>query len=382
MNPAKKQITTRQYRDTLDNVISDVNLIYLDNTITGILDSLPVIVLILNKYRQIVYCNNYFQKINNVDFEDLIFGLRPGEFFGCAYHNDSPFGCGESERCKYCGAVEAVRESQMYNKPVSKEASLIIVENDVEKALDLNVTAVPFVHREIYFTLVTIQDISHEKRRKALEQLFFQDLIDKTVRIQSVTGSYRSEENPDKALLDFIERLSNELISDILSQRILLNAENNELDLSHEDVFIKEIIEHVCEHIKNRDVLKDVDLTINESDSIQLFSTDRLLLKRVLIQMLKNVVEASTKGDKIKIGGRVENDSVLFSVQNNQVMSAEVENKIFHPSFLIQGVDGGIGTYSLKLFGEQYLKGKFWFESTKEEGTTFFFRLPVNIKAK
>ena len=36
---------------------------------------------------------------------------------------------------------------------------------------------------------------------------------------------------------------------------------------------------------------------------------------------------------------------------------------------------GGLGTYSMKLFGEKYLKGKVWFESSKEKGTIFFIEI-------
>jgi sensor histidine kinase regulating citrate/malate metabolism len=38
-------------------------------------------------------------------------------------------------------------------------------------------------------------------------------------------------------------------------------------------------------------------------------------------------------------------------------------------------VGRGIGTYSMKLFGEKYLKGKVWFTSSAENGTSFFFEL-------
>ena len=34
-------------------------------------------------------------------------------------------------------------------------------------------------------------------------------------------------------------------------------------------------------------------------------------------------------------------------------------------------------TYSMKLFGEQYLKGKVWFSTSEDKGTTFFISVPL-----
>jgi sensor histidine kinase regulating citrate/malate metabolism len=46
-------------------------------------------------------------------------------------------------------------------------------------------------------------------------------------------------------------------------------------------------------------------------------------------------------------------------------------------SFSTTGGGGrGIGTYSVKLFGERYLKGRVAFVSREQEGTTFSFAVP------
>jgi sensor histidine kinase regulating citrate/malate metabolism len=66
---------------------------------------------------------------------------------------------------------------------------------------------------------------------------------------------------------------------------------------------------------------------------------------------------------------------VKFSVHNSKYIEPEVQNQLFKRSFSTKGVGRGFGTYSMKLFGEKYLKGKVWFESSPENGTTFFIEI-------
>ena len=61
-----------------------------------------------------------------------------------------------------------------------------------------------------------------------------------------------------------------------------------------------------------------------------------------------------------------------FTVHNPEVMPKEVQLQVFQRSFSTKGEAGrGIGTYSMKLFGERYLGGKVAFVSSSSEGTTF-----------
>jgi sensor histidine kinase regulating citrate/malate metabolism len=54
-----------------------------------------------------------------------------------------------------------------------------------------------------------------------------------------------------------------------------------------------------------------------------------------------------------------------------------VQLQIFQRSFSTKGDRGrGVGTYSIKLLGEQYLQGATGFESDAANGTTFWLRLP------
>ena len=64
-------------------------------------------------------------------------------------------------------------------------------------------------------------------------------------------------------------------------------------------------------------------------------------------------------------------------VNNSAVVPQDVQLQVFQRSFSTKGAAGrGIGTYSMKLFGERYLGGEVGFVSRELEGTTFRLRLP------
>jgi signal transduction histidine kinase len=60
-------------------------------------------------------------------------------------------------------------------------------------------------------------------------------------------------------------------------------------------------------------------------------------------------------------------------------MEQDVQLQIFKRSYSTKGSGRGLGTYSIKLLGEKFLKGKVWFESEIEKGTTFYFEIPLTL---
>ena len=105
--------------------------------------------------------------------------------------------------------------------------------------------------------------------------------------------------------------------------------------------------------------------------------TDRRLLSRVLGNMLKNGLEATAAGQTVSLECHDRGQSVAFAVHNPEAMPEEVQRQVFQRSFSTKGQPGrGIGTYSMKLFGEQFLGGKVEFTSAASQGTTFTLTLP------
>jgi signal transduction histidine kinase len=110
------------------------------------------------------------------------------------------------------------------------------------------------------------------------------------------------------------------------------------------------------------------------------FFTDLRLLHRILINLTKNAIEASSEKEVVRLGCEQNGNDLEFWVHNQNCMPAQVQRQIFQRSFSTKGSGRGLGTYSIKLLGERYLKGRVSFTSSPEKGTTFRFRCPCNLE--
>lgn len=108
--------------------------------------------------------------------------------------------------------------------------------------------------------------------------------------------------------------------------------------------------------------------------------TDALLVSRVLGNMIINALEASAEGDTVKLTTLVETAHITWEIWNSAFIPADIQKRVFQRHFSTKANFGrGLGTFSMKLFGERYLNGKVTFTSTEADGTTSRFRLPKEL---
>jgi signal transduction histidine kinase len=351
-----------------------------DKIINTIGDALPNSLLILNTFRQIIYANKTLLEFLGLTEWKEVKGKRPGEVFGCIHSSQLPGGCGTTEFCRTCGAVNAILESQ---KGVQSIQECRISSYDVG-ALDLRVWATPFYKEGELFTIFAAADISSEKRREALERTFFHDVLNTASGITGLSEVMRMEENPleSRELLEMIHNSSKQLIEEIQSQRQLGQAERGQLEISKEHIDCREILNDVKSTYSNHNVSEKKHLVIGEtmpgggSNGTTVF-TDPVLLRRVLGNMVKNALEATSKGGTVTITAVQSGDTVVFKVHNPKAIPRNIQLQLFQRSFSTKGNGRGIGTYSIKLLGESYLGGEVGFESSEENGTIFFIKLPT-----
>ena len=108
--------------------------------------------------------------------EKLVHGLRPGDIFGCINASESTGGCGTSEACSTCGAVLAILAG-LEKKSAVNECRLSRCSDGGIESIDLQVLAKPLSCEGEDFVVLAFNDISHEKRRRALESIFFHDIL-------------------------------------------------------------------------------------------------------------------------------------------------------------------------------------------------------------
>lgn len=343
-----------------------------------IFTSMPEVAMILNRQRQIIYSNEALVSLMPGQDENNILGLRPGEVIRCIHATETEGGCGTTESCRYCGAVNAVLESQKTGQKVEQECRIVSFIEDDEVSFDYRVTASPITIRDNKFTMVFMIDISNEKRKIALERIFFHDIINIAGGIMGFSEFLKQVDEPVtmREYVKVVDQLSHDLIDELQSHRALTLAENGDLKINPVESGAKQIVEDVKNTVSYHVVAADKEIIIsNSSGDIEIIA-DPVLLKRVIINMAKNALEATQDNGQVLLGYYAGQEGVTFFVHNDQFMTRDVQLQVFRRSFSTKGLDRGLGTYSIKLLGEKYLGGKVWFETDAEKGTTFFIKLP------
>ena len=166
------------------------------------------------------------------------------------------------------------------------------------------------------------------------------------------------------------------LIDEISAQRQLSAAENNDLQVRDNIFRTMESLAWVASFYSNSTYCLKCVVEVDPSSADVQLVTDRSLVNRIIGNMVKNAVEAIAPSGKVLIGCTDHGDKVEFWVHNQGYISEENQLHIFQRSFSTKGKGRGLGTHSIKLLGEHYLRGEVCFKTDPEQGTTFSFFHP------
>lgn len=365
-------------RSSPDEIINKKNKIRSHELFVTALDTLLEKLLIIDQNRQIVYLNKAILKFLKTTDSEEIYGLRPGEIFYCKNAKAGSDGCGTTPQCQVCGLLNAVINT--LNQNTESECEYRLTQENGE-TIELNVSTIPIKLDGEKFIRIAMSDISHEKRRIALERIFFHDILNIAGGIHGIS-SILNECDSNEKIKEFTEMIllaSNSLIDEINAQKQLQMAERKELKLNIETLESSKIISDLLKIYSRHEVSIGKTITIINSESV-IFRSDKTILNRVLGNMLKNALEAIKSGNEVKIGcNKISAGELEFYVSNPSFIPYEAQLQIFQRSFSTKGEDRGLGTYSIKLLGERYLKGQVGFKSEENTGTSFFIKLKLDI---
>lgn len=365
----------KTFSEVLNEKINLESILYA----TDIFNSLPYMVAVLNSDRQIIYANKAL--LGSMDIQDIekALGQRPGEFFNCIHSDECTGGCGTSEYCRYCGAVNAILECIRTRCQTSGDCRITSQINNREVSFDLMATASPLTVNGKEYVVFSLTDISSEKRRRILERLFFHDIMNSASGLKGLLELLiiTDRANEMKEYAATANRLTEDLIDEILAQKQLLAAETGELAVRPEAIEASSLLENIKTHLEHHLVAEGKTIAIHLPAEKTVFQSDPVILKRVLINLLKNALEASETGTTASMSYSADCESITFSVINPSFIPRETQLQIFQRSFSTKDHSRGLGTYSVKLLTEQYLKGKVDFESSEDTGTVFRIYLPL-----
>jgi signal transduction histidine kinase len=182
-------------------------------------------------------------------------------------------------------------------------------------------------------------------------------------------------EEEKQELMQIASSLSQQILEEITTQRLLLQAENASLVVNKQKISSLDFIRIVEKDMKYHEVAKKKVIELDKSSENITFTSDPVILRKIMNNMVKNAFEASVAGEKVTLKVQRSGEKLRFSVHNSMYMPPEVEMQVFMRSFSTKGVQRGLGTYSMKILGEQYLEGKVNFITDPVTGTTFYIDL-------
>lgn len=370
-------------RKAQDQVFEDYMGLINEAPLKVLLDSLPYMCAILNEERQAVYVNEKILDFLGITDIAEILGERPGEFFGCMHANKEAGGCGTSENCRVCGAVNSILKAQLNGSKVVEECRITSSLDGKRVNFDLQITATPVRLVNKDFIILALEDISNLKRKEVLEKIFLHDILNLSNNLQGFVELLHDLNNREEigSFLDQISNMVAQLNDEIVSQRELLAAEKGELAINLSDFEIMEFLPEVIQAVSHHNTAIGKEIVLTDTALGGLLQTDKALFTRVVINMIKNALEAESLGGTVYVNSSLNNGYFYIRVKNSAVIPQNVKLQIFQRSFSTKGSGRGIGTYSMKLITGQYLKGTISFISNSSEGTIFTLQIPQRHSA-
>ena len=223
---------------------------------------------------------------------------------------------------------------------------------------------------------------NNEKKKDEFLSIASHELKTPLTTIKAFNQLMKRTNDIDK-LHGFVEKSANnifrleKLISDLLDVT-KINAGKMSYTMKEFDFgqMLRESIESVQYTSANH------ELILSEMESV-IYTGDRFRIEQVLNNFLTNAVKYSPGGGKVLISCKVEMDNIIVSVQDFGIGIAsndlqrlfERYYRVDNSALRFEGLGLGLFISSEILKGHQ---GSFWLESKPEEGSTFYFRLPLS----
>lgn len=183
-----------------------------------------------------------------------------------------------------------------------------------------------------------------------------------------------------KEYTDYVNRISQILINqiDTLSDIATEFSSFAQIPTAIKQVFpVAEQIGKVIELYTLHDNVT-ISFLKNDCDGV-LINADREQLSRALINLIKNGIQAipENREGKIIISLEKKEQAIIISVEDNgSGIPAELQEKMFSPNFTTKSSGMGLGLAIVKNIAENF-NGRVWYETRQQEGTTFYFEIPV-----
>jgi len=275
---------------------------------------------------------------------------------------------------KTVGQSSSVRRMLTSETNCAPEVQAWLDSDAVTLRKDIRVSAQPLTIGGDELTAFSVVDTSQENRTQLLEHAFLHDLVNAAGSIQMLIDLLTTDTSRQERV-EYVKLLQvsiNRLLSEIYHEKMMLDSSG----LAASAVTVHEILTALAEYYKNQTFAGNCRIEIEEGaiKSMKVLG-DLSLLVRVLDNMLRNAIEATSHGGVVTLGCREIDGDLEFWVHNPNKISETVRTKMFRPPVSHQRDEEAQG-YETQLLSE-LCGGAVVVSSDQEFGTRFSIRYPV-----
>ncbi len=225
------------------------------------------------------------------------------------------------------------------------------------------------------YLLFFMQDITEEHQRVALERTFYHDVNNMLAGLLGAS-EVLADERADDEMPEMIHQLALRLKQEVALQRGLFGAGFESFKPDLRNWRPGAVLRELRRFFESHPLARRRRIDFADVGSEKPVRTDLSLLLRILCNMVANALEATDEGGVVKVWHAEEAGDHSFCVWNEREIPEDLKVRIFQRNFSTKGGEGrGIGTWSMKLLGEEIQGGKVEFGSAEHSGTVFRIRL-------
>jgi signal transduction histidine kinase len=255
--------------------------------------------------------------------------------------------------------------------PQEGTCSLTVEKDNKDVDLFFQVRCCPIRMQERKFLLMFMHDISIQQQRANLESTFFHDINNLMTGLLGRSDIFQANGVWDADRFADIQRLIQRTVQEFSMQHALSTSVGHTYQPLYFTVSVNSLLNDLAETFAGHPLCRSANLDISMTDSPAELLTDPALVNRILVNMVTNALEATEPGGEVRVFVETGGNSISFCVWNGKQIPKEHALRIFKRNFTTKsGLGHGLGTYSMKFFGEKVLGGLVDF-TTSENGTLF-----------
>ncbi len=249
------------------------------------------------------------------------------------------------------------------------------------------------------FKLISLQNIQSELEEKEMEawqnliRVLTHEIMNSVTPISSLANTVETELNNQLNNELDINQITNEEVEDLhLAVKTIHRRSESLIKFvsdfrnmtritlpNFEHIKVKDLFDHVITLLQHDMKQAGIDLSLDIDDQL-VFSVDQEQVEQVVINLIKNAIQAIASDDKelrkITINARKESNSVLITIDDTGPgIEEDALKKIFIPFFTTKKNGSGIGLSLSKQIIRNH-KGTINVESELGKGTEFSLRFP------